>query len=52
MYGMSDEVYGQSEKIMELERIIVICQKYIRKLPNKNAIEKEIILNLIEKELR
>jgi hypothetical protein len=48
MYGMSDEISGQSERIIELKKVMLKCDKYIRKLPNKNTLEKEMIITIID----
>jgi hypothetical protein len=47
MYGLSDEISGQSERIEELKNILIKCRKYIWRLPNENELEEEMILDII-----
>jgi hypothetical protein len=52
MYGLGDEISGQAEDIERLKGVLLLCKKYIRKLPNDNELEKILLLDRINKELK
>lgn len=47
MYGLGDEISGQAEEINKLRKIIEKVYRYVKKLPNENKLEKELILDLM-----
>jgi hypothetical protein len=47
MYGSGDYAHEDMMYIKELKAVLLKCRKYIKKLPNKNELEKEMIIDLI-----
>ena len=44
MYGLGDDIAEYREEIAALRKIINLCYTYIEKTPNKNELEKNVML--------